>query len=319
MPGWWAETVLEPVAAVVSVLGGDPGVEAEKNWFLTPGAAGISVAGGVPSLLEAIGVTAAPVAVAGGTPATRVGRILLPGQAVVGVSGGVPLLRSTVSPSSAGVSVAGGTPNAVVKIPVSYGTKGNGTGNSGAGTSWSFSHTASAGDYVIVDIASDRNTAISSITYGGTAMTLLGSVYHGNNSTYGVLYRYGIASVPGGAQTVAITQNTGAWCEANSVSYKNVGTVGTTQSVYGTGTSVSQSATCNTGERIVQSFAYGLGGGTAISNALSGLTGGTLRFNQVSVQYNTGALALQDSGSSATFTGTLSTSRNWSGLVTVLS
>lgn len=121
MAGWWAETVIEPAAALVNVTGGLPGVEAEKNFFLAPDFAGVAVSGGVPSLRETVVPTGAVASVSGGTPLVAVGRMLTPAAPIVAVSGGTPMLRSTVAPSASVVSVSGGTPDAkIIYQPVTH-------------------------------------------------------------------------------------------------------------------------------------------------------------------------------------------------------
>ena len=94
-------------------------------------------------------------------------------------------------------------------------------------TSLSWTHTATAGAYVIVDVVTDR-VGITSVKYGGsngTAMTQALSVNLGNDGTgtSGTYARFVLANVVGGAQTVYVTfPATAIWTAAGSVSYTNV-------------------------------------------------------------------------------------------------
>ena len=167
-----------------------------------------------------------------------------------------------------------------------------------ASGSASFSITAAAGDYVMVDVVTYASTP-TSVTCGGVAMTLLKS-----QSGTGRVNRYGLAGVSGGAKTIAIT-NAGDYTYAAAVTLQNVVTVGTTASTTAAG-NPSQAVSCSAGELIVQSFGdYGTSFGTASGPArIHTYNGGTLNLN------------LAVSTASATFGDSASIS-GWIGMATV--
>lgn len=201
------------------------------------------------------------------------------------------------------------TPSGVA-LPVAFDAVA--TGQSGAFfSSINFSHTATAGAYVIVDVVTDRTSTVSNVQYGGVAMALLGTSNHNNSASNGTLRRYGLAGVAGGSQTVTGSATGSAWARTTAVSYVNVGSVGATTSVFGSGNSLSQGPiTCPAGGRVVQSFSQGNGGAV-----LTSVSGGTNRYNTYA---NFTGLTISDSDTTGTFAGTASGSPAWAGLATVL-
>lgn len=208
------------------------------------------------------------------------------------------------------------TPPPEPKIPVTYDATGVGyMGN--YNTVRTFSHTATAGAYVVLAFANDRSTFIpSTVQYAGTPMTQLGYAYSSNDSIYGVLALYGLANVPGGARTVSITGVVGGgWAIANTFSYLNVASVNTPLANYGAGTLISSGlVTCNTSEMIVCAAGYG---SINLGQTLSNPTGGTNRYITTAT-YGGSALSVSDSQSSTTFTATPSGSAPWSTMSLIL-
>jgi hypothetical protein len=173
-------------------------------------------------------------------------------------------------------------------------------------TSISWSHTATAGAYVVV-AALIGGSGTTTATYGGTAMTLLGSIGSNNVPGNGVTYLFGLASAPSGAQTVLVSfpsQN----AVGNSVSYKNVASVGTPATAFGASTSHSQAMTCTTGQVIIH--AYGS------FYTFTSPAGGTSRYSGGTNSDE--GLLIQDATASATFTATTSAAGNWGGIGVVL-
>ncbi|QKO02404.1 minor tail protein [Mycobacterium phage DroogsArmy] len=173
---------------------------------------------------------------------------------------------------------------------------------------FTFTHTATAGSYVIVDVVIDRwDVGVSSVTYGGVAMTLLGQSYPANNVNTGQLYRFGLANAPGGAQTVSVNRGFtfGSWITATAISYRNVGSVGATVGA-GAGNTLTQAGTITTpGQMLVQSFGQGNGGGGGATTLTK--TGiGTVRFNVANIG---SALMITESDVSGTFSATGGSSR----------
>lgn len=183
-------------------------------------------------------------------------------------------------------------------------------GNHGATATLTWSHTAVAGAYVVVPVIWLSNPTISSITYAGTAMTLLGSQFTNNSSANGCLALYGLAGVAGGAQTVTVTLSSAVNASADSVSYTGVSSAGSPTYNFGSGSPLSQSATCTPGQMIVQAF--GQNGTTAFSSP----TGGT---NRVLIQQASARLSISDSTSSTTFGVTGGGTANGAGVAIILS
>lgn len=184
------------------------------------------------------------------------------------------------------------------------------------GASISWSHTGAAGAYVLVPIAySFSLAALSSVTYGGTPMPLLGSVHYDANPDALVLY--GLANIPGGAQTVDVTFNTTAYCCANSISYTQALSAGNVQSITGSGAVLSQQVSCLPNQLAVQVFANASIG----HGILSSFGGGVHRYygyDGTGGYYRDG-VSISDAVGGATFTAAdSSSSDNWAALSVVL-
>jgi hypothetical protein len=192
---------------------------------------------------------------------------------------------------------------------------GAGASSTSVGISWS--HTATAGAHVFVAVSTGTSSAaISSVTYGGTAMTVLGSIANNNNSTQGITYLYHLAAVTGGAQTVTVSNShpmTG-----NSVSYTGVTSVGTPQTVFGSTSPFTQSVTCSTGQIILQSFGQT---GYALGNSdITAYSGGTGRYRFPGTGASQPSLTISDATASTTFTATATSGNtNYAGIAVVLS
>lgn len=198
---------------------------------------------------------------------------------------------------------AGGNP----ATPVTFDAVGVGQYGGSAVASYSYNHTATVGAFVIVDVVVDRASAVSSVTYGGTAMTLMASALFPGATGNGTIYRYYLANVAAGTKLVAITLNAGAWCASCSYSYLNV--IGFTYSTTSINSSLSltQSVAATTGQMVVQSFGCQPTGPTSPA-------GGTLRFNHGSHAY----LITQDSSVTATYTAAVTPAQGYGGIATVL-
>lgn len=188
---------------------------------------------------------------------------------------------------------------------------GTGWTNTGAAPSWS--HTATAGAYVIIyiEVYADTN-AVSSVTYGVLTPTLLGSIYDDNDIANGTLYMYGLAGVPGGTETVAVTTTGSHFTSCCSVSYTNVSSVGTPATVYGISgsPSPSQSVTCSAGQMISQAFG-------ATTTYIDSPSGGTNRYDNEALESYTG-LHINDATASTTFSATVAGGGPWAGIAAVL-
>jgi hypothetical protein len=203
-----------------------------------------------------------------------------------------------------------GALSAVTKPPVMFDAVGTGAlsaGGSGS-SSISWTHDAAADSYVIVGITSNGTVAITTMTYGGQPMSLLGSQETNNTSNESTIYFYGLANPPTGSQTVLAVFASPTASVGNSVSYLNVNSVGTVQTVFGTGTTTSQTVTCTSEQMIVQAFdAWAFGGSIAPS-------GGT---NRSILERSFSRVAISDATVSTTFTAAINSS-DWAGIAVVL-
>jgi hypothetical protein len=206
---------------------------------------------------------------------------------------------------ASGVVLQISTPTAVL----AFDAVGSG-GSANDASTMSGTHAATSGAQMLAYVSVFGSNTVSSITYGGTAMTLLGSVDLDNNSNDGILYLFGLSDAPSGSKTVDVTLSAATEATFCTVSYVGVGSVGTPATTFGAGTSLSQSLTCWSGQVISQAFGTG--------STLSASFGGTERFldNVASLI----GLVIQDSPSSATFTATSgSFGDEWAGIGVVLS
>lgn len=187
-----------------------------------------------------------------------------------------------------------------------------GGGATADGTTLSWSHTATAGAYVIVALNTRFGTF--DVKYAGTTMIPLGLVYVANTGPDGAVALYGLPNAPGGASTVTVTTGSTTWLTGNSISFTNVSCAGIVSTTYGTGTALSQSVSCGANQVIVQAFGHqGFGQLTAFS-------GGTHSYYNYynSPPYYLAGLSLNYSTSITTFGATASVTDNWGGISVVL-
>ncbi|QDM57404.1 hypothetical protein SEA_MAHAVRAT_20 [Mycobacterium phage Mahavrat] len=174
---------------------------------------------------------------------------------------------------------------------------------------FTFAHTAAAGAAVIVPVLiTGSGGSMVGVTYGGSAMTLVGSVDLNNTAAQGTLFLYYINGVTGGSQTVSVDKNGFTWVRAAAVSYLNVGSYSGFNSTYGSGTAVSHPATPSPGGMVVE--ALGVRSNIAITPS-----GGT---NRANANNTGGSMAISDSASAVTFAATLGASDTWASAYVVL-
>lgn len=190
---------------------------------------------------------------------------------------------------------------------VQYDATGGGDTSASTRNTISWSHTATAGAYVVVAVTIYGNYVVSASypTYGATVMTSIGSMNLGNNATYGVVHLFGLANAPGGAQTVTVNISGTTYVVGNSVSYLNATSADTAQTAYGVDSAATKAATCSAGQMIVEATgSYNAGSGVDTA-----LLGGANR-------YNAGARAnlnINDASASTTFSATCpGSNRAWS-------
>lgn len=188
-------------------------------------------------------------------------------------------------------------------VPVAY--DATGAGSTGTASSGTWSHTATAGAYVLVFVTTTTSVTVSSVTYGASAMSVLGSVNLNNVLSNGVLTLLGLASAPSGAQTVTVNMSAAHSYSANSVSYLNVGSVGAAATAFGSGGTASMTVSDSSGQMIV----CGLG-----DHAFTSVAGGTQRY--LTGGGVVGTTLILDSVSSSTLSA--AASGVWAGIAVVL-
>lgn len=145
-------------------------------------------------------------------------------------------------------------------------------------------------------------------------MTLIGSTI--TDPGGGSLAFYQAAGIAATSQTITVTYSSPSGGKAGiSISYTNVGSIGTPTTVSTTSPSntLTQSASCATNQVIVQAFE------DVASNSVASTSGGTSRGIVNSGGAGTGALALSDGTGSITFTATAAGSVAYAGIAVVLS
>lgn len=194
--------------------------------------------------------------------------------------------------------------------PIAFDAVGTPYAGTATATTGTCTHSAAAGAHVFGFLCVAGTATLSGISYGGTAMTLLGSVALNNITTAsgGRLYGYHLASAASGSKSVVATMSAAAFFTFNTVSYTNVTTVGTPATVFGQSTSPSQAATLGGAGLLLQAF--------GASSGFTSSSGGTSRY-----LYTGGfeGLSIQDSASSTTFGVAQSASRVWAGMNIALS
>lgn len=201
-------------------------------------------------------------------------------------------------------------------------TVGNGLVMNGAfgGTANSFTHLSRAGTYALVAVwyRPNTGTSLGGVSFGGTAMTQLASVYLNNDATgaHGQLFIYGLANVSGGPQTVALTYTGGlpTWVVANSATYYQVSNVGAAATTYGTGTALSQGPIAATpGQIIFQCFA-------SYDNVALAETGSETNLYEAAIASYQGSVSINQFPSAThTFAATSAGANPWAGAAVVLS
>ena len=233
----------------------------------------------------------------------------------------IPTIAAAI-PTSAIVGGAGAT--------VTFGAAGagNNAGNlfGATSSSLSWSHTIATGDLGVLVfigyVVSPGQTASSSVTYGGTAMTMIQKETSSASSGLGVgvLEAWWLKSPASGAKTVAVSVSGANFSQlmGNSVSYvaSKVGTVG--PNLGGGSDTLSMSAASVTGNMVVGAFCAEISSG---SQSLSAYTQ-TQRYNASS---GGGAVVIGDAAgaSSVSFGATSSasgggTNLQWAGITVEL-
>lgn len=132
---------------------------------------------------------------------------------------------------------------------------------------------APSNSLVLVDLVlGDATAALTSYMYGTQEMTLLGSAVV---SGHGAIYRFAVPSPPAGEQTVTITIDESTHSQCIAYAYLGFTTLGATTQSPTTGTTISQSTSCDPRDVIVQAFT-----GTTSSGSVNfSVSGGINRYD----------------------------------------
>ncbi|TEA06283.1 hypothetical protein [Mycobacteroides salmoniphilum] len=160
--GWWAEIIIEPEPAVLTLTGGVPNVEVTNNIFIEPTPAVLTLTGGQPALRQTLRPEPAVLTLTGGVPNVSVGRVITPTPATLSLTGGTPSIGLTVAPTAATLTLTGGTPTVTITTPLSY-------ISSNASTTGSVTiPTHQVGDLILLCAFDSQNTAPTKPSAGGT-------------------------------------------------------------------------------------------------------------------------------------------------------
>jgi hypothetical protein len=210
-----------------------------------------------------------------------------------------------VAPS---LSMAGELPGPV--IPVTFDAVATGSVTGANANSWSWTHTATAGAYVVVATGAYQGEVPTAATYGGQAMTLIGT---STTSNRGGISFWGLANAPGGAQTVSVTRSSSAQIVMTSVSFLNATSAAMGNAAYFTNVKPSIAQSCTTGQMILQ--AIGFCYVPPASRPLPAITGGTAAFVALGTQYAGLALSYADAATTFALNYTMTYSGNGAGLI----
>lgn len=225
-------------------------------------------------------------------------------------------------------NVVGGT-----GATVTFGAAGAGaySTNSGESGSTSWSHTIATTDLGVVAATAFKTSSsasfTSSVTYGGVAMTLLGTAESDADPDGGAafLQLWWLKSPPSGSKTVefSVTNSEGNsvfLLAGESLSY-SASAIGTAVTAFGSGTSLSVSDSSETGHMVVAAM-VALSGSVSVDETLSSFSQ-TSRFSHTGLQLGTSqpAIVMGDAAgaSSVAFAATSSTSAVWAAIAVDLS
>lgn len=302
--GWWAEIFIEPEPAVLTLTGGVPNVEITQDVFIEPTPAVLTLTGSRPSLKQTVRPDPATLTLTGGVPNVSVGKTITPTPATLTLTGGTPSLGLKIAPAAATLTLTGGRPVVTITTPITIGTVGTPGSEDTGNLTCSITPTSGEDVLAFAWVSGGASSCYRGV-YGGSSLPMkcLGRVKVNN----GQLAVFLLRNAPSGAATITISKTGSDWAQAVAVSYVHAIDFRMAKTAKGSGTSASQSATPPANGRSIQSFTRG-----GISGTFGPLSGGTNRVNDSS-----GFVAgtLSDSGSSATFSSTVSSSVNWGSVV----
>ncbi|TDZ87345.1 hypothetical protein DE4585_00337 [Mycobacteroides salmoniphilum] len=304
--GWWAEIIIEPEPAVLTLTGGVPNVEVTNNVFIEPSPAELTLIGSRPSLEQTVHPTAGALTLTGGVPNVSVGRTITPTPASLMLTGGVPTVTVTANnliiPTPASLTLTGGTPTVSVLAPISIDQVGT-PGSENTGSLTCSISPSSGADVLAFAWCIDAASSCYQANYSGNPMRFIGRAKINGGSLSAFL----IENMGSGSATVTVDKTGSGWAQAVAITYMGAVDFRQAKIALGSGTSVSQSAAPGLSSRSIQSFCRGGNNGT-----FGSLSGGTNRVNDSS-GFVAGTIG--DTSTSATFSATLSSSANWGSMV----
>ncbi len=167
--------------------------------------------------------------------------------------------------------------------------------------------TAPAGADVFVIATCDR-TGVPTVTLAGTSLTAVVTALHNNSATYGGIGIYRAAAAGTGSSQTFVATQSGGWVTAYAVAIQQVTAVGSTNTSYGQGTTLTHPALGNDG-MILQAFSGGENGGSTY--LIGGVSGATMR-GQVKDTGNT--MTVSTNTKPTVVTATCATSQRWAGV-----
>lgn len=180
-----------------------------------------------------------------------------------------------------------------------------------AASSLSWTHTVGANATVAVVWVTPYIAAVTSMTFGGTAMTLAGSVDVGTIAGGMVRhYCYYLMNPPTGSQTVSVTIGSSRPFMGTSITYDNVGGVGST--LY---TTIGTSATASNATPMIPHRFYS--NAITVAHAVTGPVTTGYTQNEINTDYQSTRFTTSVGDSSynsagfANFGGTIDASRDW--------
>jgi len=193
--------------------------------------------------------------------------------------------------------------------PVVYDAFSQGSEVNGLTNSWTHTPSGAPSKVFILISYSNSSDSISAVTYGGNAMSLVGTVTN-PTSTY-VSAIYGLLSPPTGAQTASVTFGTTARSRGGAISVTGGDTAalirGTATTATGATTTPNVTQSSDAVDLVLAAFCSD----DAASSPLTAGTSTDIRFQGVSTVYNQGGLT-EPGGASVNIGGTITgVARQW--------
>ncbi|RIT28905.1 hypothetical protein D2E76_26395 [Mycobacteroides abscessus] len=304
--GWWAETIIEPEPAALTLTGGVPVVEVTNDIFIEPTPAQMTLTGGQPSITTTITPTGGALTLTGGVPNVVVGNTITPTSASLTLTGGVPTVTVTnnnfITPTPASLTLTGGVPTVSVLTPVLIDQVGT-PGSESTGNVTCTANYTSGADVLVFAWGVGSSSSCYQADFSGYTMRFLGRTKFNG----GQLAAWVAENFSGSTATITVSKSGFDWAQCVAVSYTGAAGFKLAKIAKGSGTSASQSASPGPAARAIQSFTR-----AGTSGSFTSLSGGTNRIND-SANLVTGTVS--DTNTSGTFSASITSSSNWGSMV----